>query len=61
METMCKNFLNELSKLESRFQKSSKSRDENLQYLLENGFLELPRKRSIFHKIKNWFKNLTRK
>lgn len=56
MENMCKNFLNQLSDIESRFQKKSKSRDENLQYLLENGILELPQKRSIFHKIKNWFK-----
>ena len=59
MENTCKNFLNQLSDIESRFQKSSKSRDEKLQYLLENRVLELSKKRSFFYKIKNWFKGLS--
>ncbi len=58
LDKKAENFLRELEDMEKRVSKSKKSRNQNLVYLLENGVLELPQKRSIFYKIKNWFKGI---
>lgn len=58
LDKRAKNFLDELADMEKKLIKSRKSRNQNLAYLLENGLLEPPRKKSLFLKIKNWFLKL---